>query len=479
MGRKARAAGLCLMVVWWAVLGLIGVACAQEAPPAQPEQQQPETGAQVHTGTSSGVTLDMRIRGLFADHQYFQVEDELDQLPPQQAQMYRGILANRANEPEKSIQLLEPLLEKVVASGDRADEKLLRKALAEDYLREGDWARAAKAYDALETRMRDQLSTDEQYEIEMPLKMLPLAAANPPMTVDPCDPFVMQVSKDPLGLIDLPVFVDAQPHSWMLDPTAPFNLIARSLAREVGLKVSDEAVTISTLTGRPMQVHVTVIPRFTIAGRLTLHNMTAFVFDDADYFFPRTRYQVQGVLGYAALQALGSVKITADATIEVHPGKEPDPATVAGTKDAAGLTAGKNGSDPAGAHFFLDGDQVIVALGSPGNERMFAVDAGGQQSYLTSRYYDEHAGAFADAKMSRFSVPTDPAIPPQPAYVAETVPLDVGGTTVHIHYIQALTQPLGSGALNDVYGVLGIDVLDQLRSYTFDYRTMRFSVGAE
>jgi hypothetical protein len=48
-----------------------------------------------------------------------------------------------------------------------------------------------------------------------------------------------------------------------------------------------------------------------------------------------------------------------------------------------------------------------------------------------------------------------------------------------VHYIQVLTQPLGSAALDDVYGVLGLDVLDQLRAYTFDYRAMRFSVKAE
>jgi hypothetical protein len=461
-------------------MNLMGIrAVAQQTPPTQPAQQQPGSGAEVHTGTSSGVTAEMRIRNLLADHQYFQVGDELDQLPPEQAQLYRGVLANRNNDSRKSIELLEPLIEKVAADGNATDEKLLRKALAEDYLREGDWGKAAKAYEALEMRMQGKLTADEEAEIEMPVKLLPLAAANPPMTVDPCEKFLMQVSKDPLGLTDIPVFVDAAPHSWMLDPTAPFNLIARSVAREVGLKISDDAVDIRTLTGKPMKVHMTMIPRFTIGGRLTLRNMTAFVFDDADYFFPRTGYQVQGVLGYAALQALGSVKITADATIEVVPGKEPDPATVAGTKESAGLAAGKNVADPAGARFFLDGDQVIVALGSAGNERMFVVDAGGQQSYLTSRYYAEHASAFSGEPASRFSIPADPSIPPQQAYIAETVPLDVGGTSVQAHYLQILTQPLGSAALDDVYGVLGIDVLDQFRGYTFDYRTMRFSVSPE
>jgi hypothetical protein len=264
-------------------------------------------------------------------------------------------------------------------------------------------------------------------------------------------------------LTDVPVFVDARPHSWMLDPTAPFNLIARSLAKEAGLKVSEETATVRTLTGKAIQVHVTVIPRFTIAGRLTLRNMTAFVFDDADYFFPRTHYQVEGVLGYAALSALGSVTITADATIEVRPVQQ---VTKAANDDR--LTDG--------ARFFLDGDQVIVALGKPDQERMFVVDAGGQQTYLTSRYYDEHTGDFAGKKMELFTLPGPNTRSPSPAFIGESIALTAGSVTAHVHYLQVLTAPLGSAALDDVYGVLGVDALDQLRAYTFDYRTMRFGL---
>ena len=440
---------------------------AQQQPPnSEPQKQQPGTGAQVHTGTSAGIDADAHIQTLLADHDFLRVEQELGQLPPEEAQLYRGVLANRSNDPKESIALLEPLVEKVAASGDTAHEKLLRKALAEDYLRVGDWSKAAKAYQTLETRLQGSLSADERDEIEMPLKLLPLIAANPPMTVDPCDPFELQVSKNPLGLTDLPVFVDARPHTWMLDPTAPFNLISRSTAREVGLKVSDEAATVHTLTGRPMQLHMTVIPRFTVGGRITFHNMTAFVFDDTDYFFAHSHYQVEGVLGYPALAALGSLTLTADATIEVRPAKEAQ----ADAKDATGGT---------GARFFLDGDQMILALGAAGNERMYVLDAAGQQSYLTSRYYDEHTGDFTGQKMQLFTLPGAQDLAPQPAYVAETIPLGVGSTTVHVHFLQVLTQPLGTAALDDVYGILGVDVLDQLRSYTFDYKTMRFSAASE
>jgi hypothetical protein len=430
------------------------------------ESQQPGAGAQVHTGTASGLDTLARLDNLLADHQFPRIEGQLDQLPAKEAQFYRGILANRNNDLKQSITLLEPLVEDVSASGNLAHENLLRKALAEDYLRDGDWAKAAIAYQTLETRLGASMSSDERDEIEMPLKMLPLAKDHPPMTVDPCDPFEMQVSKNPLGLTDIPVFVDARPHSWMLDPTAPFNLIARSLAKEGGLTLSADAVTIHTLTGKPIQVHATVIPRFTIAGQLTLHDMTAFVFDDADYFFPRTKYQVEGILGYPALEALGSVTVTDNDTIFVEP------------RDVQTSPAEKERSRTSGVRFFLDGDQVIVALGAStgGQERMYAIDAGGQQTYLTSRYYDEHTDDFAGQTMQLLSLRGQAAIAPVPAFTAETVPLTVGKISIDIHFMPVLTQPLGLAALDDAYGLLGVDALDQFGSYTFDYRTMRFSV---
>ena len=486
--RRARESSAArLLVTFVLATPLCPLAAQQSAePPAQQTKQQPGTEAPLHTGTSSGLDIDARLQNLLADHQYLRIQAQIGQLPPEQAQFYRGILANRSNQLDQSVRLLEPLVDQVTASGDAAREKLLRMTLAEDYLRLGDWAKAGQAYQTLNARLGAKLTQSEQDEIEMPLKMLPLAKDNPPITVDPCEPFRLQVSNDPLGLIDVPVFIGARSHSWMLDPTAPFNLISRSIAEDVGLTISKESATIHTLTGRPIQIHITVIPRFTIGGRLTLHDVTAFVFDDVDYSFPRSGYRVEGVLGYPALAAMGRLTVS-DNTIQVDPAKEIDQ-----KEDKNRLTAG--------ARFYFDGDQVIVALGrSPdpaadsssqgvaadsrvdageNEDRMFAIDAGGQQTYLTSRWFDEHAAAFNGQKMEPFSIPGIDAGPGS-AYVAETVPLAVGDISIDLHYIPVLTQPFGSAARDDVYGVIGIDGLDQLKSYTFDYRTMRFSATAE
>jgi hypothetical protein len=166
---------------------------------------------------------------------------------------------------------------------------------------------------------------------------------------------------------------------------------------------------------------------------------------------------------------MGSVTVTDSDRLYVDPG----------SASPAEKTGGSNG----GVRFFLDGDQVILALGgieglgaTPGAERMFAIDAGGQQTYLTSRFYDEHMNDFANQRMELFTLKGMPNMAPVPSYIAETEPLAVGKTTIQFHFMPVLTQPMGSAALDDVYGVLGVDALDQLGSYTFDYRTMRFSI---
>ena len=69
--------------------------------------------------------------------------------------------------------------------------------------------------------------------------------------------------------------------------------------------------------------------------------------------------------------------------------------------------------------------------------------------------------------------------PPAPAYLADSVTLTVGDTPMQFHFMQVLPEPLGQAAVDDTYGTLGMDALDELKSYTFDYRTMRFGIKTQ
>jgi len=76
---------------------------SQPAPPSAPQSTapasnpastpQPDARTQIQTGFTSGLTLDQRLQNLLADHQYSRVAAQLGQLPADQAQFYRGLLA--------------------------------------------------------------------------------------------------------------------------------------------------------------------------------------------------------------------------------------------------------------------------------------------------------------------------------------------------------------------------------------------------
>src|ERR1700679_3022813 len=186
---KRRAApmhfGALLTVVAFALAALSCPLAAQHpmqehGPTRTAQENEPSAAMQQHVGTSSGLESEARMQNLLADHQYLRMRAQLGDLSPEQAQFYRGILANRTNQLEQSVQLLEPLADQVTASGDKTREKLLRMTLAEDYLRLGDWDKAGQAFRAIDDRLHGVLSFAEQDEIEMPLKMLPLVKGNPP-----------------------------------------------------------------------------------------------------------------------------------------------------------------------------------------------------------------------------------------------------------------------------------------------------------
>jgi hypothetical protein len=137
------------------------------------------------------------------------------------------------------------------------------------------------------------------------------------------------------------------------------------------------------------------------------------------------------------------------------------------------LTVSREAPLKEGARFFSDGQHLIVAAGAKGSEELYAVDPGSAGSLLTSRYYDAHMADFAHAQMQLVKPSGDGGGAPLPAYTAENVTLSFGGPPVTFHELEVLAQPAGEER-DRFWGTLREGALEQLESYTFDFRTMRF-----
>jgi hypothetical protein len=121
---------------------------------------------------------------------------------------------------------------------------------------------------------------------------------------------------------------------------------------------------------------------------------------------------------------------------------------------------------------FMDGLTPVIAGNDGVATRLFTFDTGAANTILTERYLDDHRAELATERRSTVQVAAHPQ--PLPAYYAKRVMLTIGGVAVNLQKIPVLAEPLGNG-WDYYYGNLGEDVLKQFRSYTIDFRSMRFS----
>jgi hypothetical protein len=119
----------------------------------------------------------------------------------------------------------------------------------------------------------------------------------------------------------------------------------------------------------------------------------------------------------------------------------------------------------------IEGDKLLGGT----KERLFELDTGSGNSYLTDRYLNENRGLFKGEPPALARLAGAGGIHEIPAYQARKLPLFFGATPVLCSGQHVLTQPQG-GEAESYYGVVGQDVLRLFSSYTLDFRAMRMSV---
>jgi predicted aspartyl protease len=380
----------------------------------------PQTAPVAHVSSRERLPLDQ----LVAEHDWPVLERVLNSNTGPQTAYYRGLLLNRTGQYEQSLQLLEPLIPELASGIDRVHEKLARLALAAVYFRMFRYRQAAEEYAALDKCCAASLSEDERDEVELPSKILPLLESAAAQTLELSESFSVPLRGNALGVHEIEVWVDGHPSRWLFDPAANFTLLSRSQAKRIGLKLAGgDGLTVRSLTGEPVRVQAAVIPQLKF-GAAFFRNVPTAIFEDADLFDKAHQYQIEGVLAQPLLAALGAVTVSDDGHLNIL----------------------RQAPLKGGAPLFSDGQRLLVSVDVKDAQQLYEIDPRRARSGLSPRYF--------------------------PALTAESLTLDFGGTAATFHEIPALTPTDGAR----FYGTLGGDALDQLASYTFDFRSMRFLV---
>ena len=369
---------------------------------------------------------------------------------------FAGMLANAENHFEESIQLLTAALPNLRESrSDRAAIAL--QTLADDYTKAFRYADAARTDDDALTHFSDQLTPEELKGAKDDSGIMHILRDAPPQTITWDGPVDLKTERNPINSLNLELTVNGISGPWLVDTGANLSLVSESLATRLGLTpLPGVAQTQGGLTGIENPLHVAVLPTLQIGGA-TLHNVVLMILPDANININRgkTSYQINGIVGYPVLEALGVISFLQDGRFE-----------------AEAATRAKR----TGAPMYMKGLTPLVVCNVEGKDLPFSFDTGASDTNLYVRYYREFRSESRSWKRTTEKTAGAGGLVKRRIYFQPEVKLGIGDKTAILKKVSIYTS--GTGTDTDyLYGNLGQDVPANFSSYTLDFTNMTFTLG--
>jgi predicted aspartyl protease len=402
---------------------------------------------------NSAPDLDM----LLSKKQYPQLEQALasrsTELSPKLRAYFAGVVANRVNQVNTSLWLLEPLVPDLLVSDPKHGEIALC-TIADDYAKRFHYADAARVY-AEANRIAEQRNMNSSCDAAREASRWALLSHAPVQTITSSGEFTIVGKWDSMGLFQIPLTAGAYSGSWIIDSGASLSVIRQSVAERIGIEVSSSVGTADGSSGGPISVHVGIIPELRL-GSAVLQNVPVLVAADSDLTFPKLDYRIDGSLGLPELAALGRFTVYRDGQIHFGGGSE----TPGGTRGPHNL--------------FLERFAPVITADFGFGDQMFTLDTGAVGTLFSAEFYRESRPMNSRELVELELVGVGGTLV-APAYRVRDVDAKLGGSCAKLETVQVLTQP--TGLPDEFYGNIGQSVLSLFASFTLDFNAMHFSTS--
>lgn len=383
-------------------------------------------------------------------HQMFLLRDAVSRRP-QASDFYSGEVACAFNDTATC----EEKFKRVLATEPKSSAgKRIHHILAYAALREGRYGRALREMDALlALDPRDADAKDTRPFVEG-LSHFPDQAVA-----------ASSATRATVQMDDgkLPLLIDGKKASYFIDTGANLSTLAESEVLRLGMDMRDvKSEGGSTdINGSRVLFRIALAKSLSVGG-VVLNNVAFLVTSNEQQPFVDMNPGERGLIGLPVLLALGSVKWSREGTFEADRSPKPEKIPV------TNITPVKM----AAANLCFDDLMLITKATFEQHELSFVLDTGAVTTDLWPKFagvagelirksgsHEAHAvtGMGGEQKFEAISIPK--------------VILRVGGEPVVLqpaHVLQIQERPVGRW----FYGNLGIDLLGQARSVSFDFRTM-------
>ncbi|GHC60819.1 retropepsin-like aspartic protease [Ulvibacter litoralis] len=127
----------------------------------------------------------------------------------------------------------------------------------------------------------------------------------------------IQMTKDIAGLNNLPVHTKKDSSQFIFDTGANLSVVSETTSQKLGIEILlNSTINVNALTGGSVKARLGWAREINIEN-ITLNNVVFLVFKNADLAFPSINYQINGILGYPVIAALGEIQIGKEGVFKV------------------------------------------------------------------------------------------------------------------------------------------------------------------
>ncbi|MBL7129223.1 MAG: retropepsin-like domain-containing protein [Ignavibacteria bacterium] len=271
----------------------------------------------------------------------------------------------------------------------------------------------------------------------------------PTQTISKTQDTKIQMTKDWIGLWNIPVTVSDSTYDFIFDTGANISTITKSYAKKLGFKILETEFEVGTATNIKVKSGLAIAEKISL-GNITYHNVVFLVLPDEALSFPQINYYINGVVGFPMIEAMEEIHITKDHELIVPLKPE--------TKNIQNLA--------------FDGLTPVILGIHKKDSLAFAFDTGAMTTHLYLSYYNKYKKEIdSNYEMRTITIGGAGGSIDVKGFILDDVTLSIGNTITNLDKVRLIAEEIKDKD-NYFYGNIGQDVINQFDEMVINFESM-------
>lgn len=216
-------------------------------------------------------------------------------------------LDNAFNQPASAILHADTLLQTFAPQLDRATHQRILDIQQSSHARLYNYAGALRTMDQLIQQHGKRIGKKELAGYKNTRIIWQALAAQPPQTVTVKATTLIELKRDAAGLVTLPISSGLDSLGFIFDTGANISTTTESTAQRLGFDFMEGTVLVTSITGNQVPARIAVCRQLFIR-HIEVRNAVFLVFPDQALYIPQIKYQINGILGFPVIEAMGEMQ---------------------------------------------------------------------------------------------------------------------------------------------------------------------------